>query len=184
MSFHWRMMLIATSLLVALGSSAALGQTRGDRHQRTSPGHDYRRDYGRDYGHGHNRHYGPSYRRSYAYGWGYAPAYRYGYGSGYGYGSSIGLGYGYYGGHDAYSLFFSLPLYFGPRYYPPAPVAVPYPYVAPQPATRVPAESDCLQTREYQTEITIDEQVLPAYGTACLQADGSWRIISGPILAE
>jgi surface antigen len=26
----------------------------------------------------------------------------------------------------------------------------------------------------------IDGQAVPAYGTACLQADGSWKIISGP----
>jgi hypothetical protein len=42
----------------------------------------------------------------------------------------------------------------------------------------------CRQTREYTTQITIGDQVLPAYGTACLQADGSWKIISGPILAD
>jgi surface antigen len=44
--------------------------------------------------------------------------------------------------------------------------------------------SDCLQTREYQTEIVIDGQPVPAYGTACLQADGSWKIVSGPFAAD
>jgi surface antigen len=41
-----------------------------------------------------------------------------------------------------------------------------------------------VQTREYQTEITVGNEVLPAYGTACLQSDGSWKVISGPIVDE
>ncbi|MFQ5355774.1 MAG: hypothetical protein ACE5DY_04660 [Mariprofundaceae bacterium] len=33
----------------------------------------------------------------------------------------------------------------------------------------------CLQTREYQTRIIIGGRGVEAYGTACLQADGSWK---------
>ena len=33
----------------------------------------------------------------------------------------------------------------------------------------------CLQEREYQTTITVGNEVVPAYGTACLQPDGSWK---------
>jgi hypothetical protein len=36
-------------------------------------------------------------------------------------------------------------------------------------------DSTCLQTREYQTTITVGGQREKAYGTACLQPDGSWR---------
>lgn len=33
----------------------------------------------------------------------------------------------------------------------------------------------CLQEREYQTTVVVGGQNVPAYGTACLQPDGSWR---------
>ena len=33
----------------------------------------------------------------------------------------------------------------------------------------------CRQTREFQTEIIIEGRVVPAFGTACLMPDGSWR---------
>jgi hypothetical protein len=36
-------------------------------------------------------------------------------------------------------------------------------------------DSSCLQAREYQTTITVGGQREKAYGTACLQPDGSWR---------
>lgn len=38
-----------------------------------------------------------------------------------------------------------------------------------------PQNSSCLQTREYQTTIEVGGQVVPAYGQACLQPDGSWK---------
>jgi surface antigen len=62
-------------------------------------------------------------------------------------------------------------------------VLVPAPAPAPQVVTRE-VYSDCTPTREYQTEIVIDGQVVPAWGTACLQADGSWRMLSGPFAEE
>lgn len=36
----------------------------------------------------------------------------------------------------------------------------------------------CLQTREYTTKVNIGGKWVDAYGTACLQADGSW--LQGP----
>ena len=114
-------------------------------------------------------YYGPPYR--------YYPAYPYAYGPAYG--GRIGIGYrsGY---HDAWGLSFSLPLYFGPRYDPPpAPVLAPAPQVAAQQVL-----ADCRVTREYQTEITVGGKTVPAWGTACLQADGSWRVLSGPFAEE
>ena len=48
-----------------------------------------------------------------------------------------------------------------------------------QPATPVSApvqpQSSCLQTREYQTKITVGGKEVDAYGTACLQPDGDWQ---------
>lgn len=108
-------------------------------------------------------YYGPPYR--------YYPAYPYAYPA---YGPRIGIGYSS-GWHDAFGVSLSLPLYFGPRYAPPQPVLVP----APQAVSRQ-VPDDCTPTREYQTEIVIGDEVVPAWGTACLQPDGSWRVLSGP----
>lgn len=40
----------------------------------------------------------------------------------------------------------------------------------------------CRQTREYQTKVTIGGRTENAYGTACLQADGSW--LRGPLSVD
>lgn len=37
------------------------------------------------------------------------------------------------------------------------------------------SDGSCLQEREYQTKVIIDGKEVEAYGTACLQPDGSWR---------
>jgi hypothetical protein len=42
--------------------------------------------------------------------------------------------------------------------------------------------STCLMTREYQTEILVGGELVPAYGQACLQPDGSWY--RGPAVPE
>ena len=76
---------------------------------------------------------------------------------------------------------------FGPAYYPPPPVVYgPPPAVvyAPPPAAVVPAAplpnagaqqgDNC---REYQSTVTIDGRPQPTYGRACLQPDGTWRIV-------
>lgn len=54
-------------------------------------------------------------------------------------------------------------------YYAPAPAPVPqYQY---QPGGLA---STCLQEREYQMKVTVGGRQVDAYGTACLQPDGSW----------
>lgn len=50
-----------------------------------------------------------------------------------------------------------------PQYTPPAP---PYQYNNPA--------STCLQEREYQMKVIVGGKQVDAYGTACLQPDGSW----------
>ncbi|TFH48317.1 MAG: hypothetical protein E4H01_06590 [Lysobacterales bacterium] len=175
----WRTILIAICLLAALGAAPV----QADRYRGHGSSHDrgYNYGYRGGHGYGHSRGgYGRSYAPLYWGGYGYGPAY---YGPGYG---SLGLGYGWGGRHDSFGLSLSLPLYFGSSYdgYPaPAPYRS-YRYVEPQPAVRAASVPACRQTREYTTEITIGDQVLPAYGTACLQADGSWKIISGPVIAD
>ena len=55
-----------------------------------------------------------------------------------------------------------------PQYPPPQPTA--YPMSSPQYSN-----NSCLQEREYQTTVIVGGKNVPAYGTACLQPDGSWR---------
>jgi hypothetical protein len=74
----------------------------------------------------------------------------------------------------------------GYSYPPPPPVYVysyPYAYAYPSPppvayvvppSPSAPSPPAC---REYETDATIAGRTQPAYGTACLQPDGSWRIV-------
>ena len=75
-----------------------------------------------------------------------------------------------------------LPLFYAPPpvvYAPPPVVYAPPPVVyapAPAPAAYVPAPAP--QTcREYQSTIQVNGQPQPSHGTACLQPDGTWRIV-------
>ncbi len=36
------------------------------------------------------------------------------------------------------------------------------------------SDATCLQEREYQTQVIVGGREVDAYGTACLQPDGSW----------
>lgn len=69
------------------------------------------------------------------------------------------------------------PVYYAPppAYYvpPPAYVAPAAPgYLSPPAATSQPSQRAC---HEYQTMATIDGKAQPVIGTACQQADGTWR---------
>ncbi len=44
--------------------------------------------------------------------------------------------------------------------------------------TRTYTASQGLPCREYQTTVTIDGQTQQAYGTACREPDGSWKIVN------
>jgi len=75
-----------------------------------------------------------------------------------------------------------LPLFYAP---PPVVYAPPPVVYAPAPATYAPAPAaapyeaaPATQTcREYQSTIQVDGQPQQSYGTACLQPDGTWRIV-------
>lgn len=83
-------------------------------------------------------------------------------------------------GLPLFAPIYPAPLYPAPVYYPPAYYAPPAPpaYYAP-PAAAAPAAAQApanAQCRQYSTTTVIDGQPQQAYGTACLQPDGSWRI--------
>lgn len=74
-------------------------------------------------------------------------------------------------------------------YYPPPPPRVVY-YPAPPPVYAAPPPpvvyqplpggrlaDDSPQCREYQSTAVVNGRQVPSYGTACLQPDGSWRIV-------
>lgn len=112
---------------------------------------------------------------------------RYGYGNPY-YGSRY-YGRGYYGSRYGYAPRYrpaprtrvvyverpAAPVYVQPQqpYYGQQPVQQPQYNYQPQPTST--QNSNCLQSREYQTEIEIGGESVPAYGQACLQQDGSWK---------
>jgi len=82
-------------------------------------------------------------------------------------------------------LFFGAPLYYPPPpppvYVVPAPVYVPGP-VSSEPLRVNPAgppyrATNGLTCREYQTKVIVGGVARDAYGTACLQPDGQWRIV-------
>jgi hypothetical protein len=63
---------------------------------------------------------------------------------------------------------------YGAGSYPPATIQPQASYPAPQPGFGS-GPSNCLQEREYQTKVIVGGKQVDAYGTACLQPDGSWR---------
>jgi hypothetical protein len=70
-----------------------------------------------------------------------------------------------------------------PPAYPAQPSAYPVePAVVEQKVADAGAPSTCVMTREYQTEILVGGELVPAYGQACLQPDGSWY--RGPAVPE
>ncbi|MBL8701615.1 MAG: hypothetical protein JNK67_24760 [Alphaproteobacteria bacterium] len=109
-----------------------------------------------------------------------------------------GIGVTVYGGYYAYPPYYYRPRYYyypAPYYYypppPPPPVVyvpVPAPAPPPQPAPTatpqpVPSaappvpQASKTNCRDYETTMTIDGKPQKVTGMACLQADGSWRII-------
>lgn len=171
----WQGLLIASALLLTQAVTAPAAEAHGYRHGHPGYGYGYRHPY----------RYSYPYRYGYPYGYGSYPRY--------GYAPSLSLGYSSFGWSDSWGVGLSIPLYSGPRYE--RQTAVVYgPHThdpddrsyIPAPASAATRQTgpDCLQIREYQTEITVGDELLPAYGDACLQQDGSWKAISGPIVAD
>ena len=90
----------------------------------------------------------------------------------------FGLGYLLYSASRQRSTYYGNPYYRNSGYYyPPPQYRAPANYYIPPPAQsaqEVPTGTTCLQTREYTTVITMGGEEHEAYGTACLQEDGTW----------
>jgi len=157
-------------------------------------GNHHNKGYSQNYGHhnkGHSQNYGHHDKGRYSkwrrngnyhynnhyYGGGYAK-------SGHGY-----YGHGYYNNNDDDDddLWIGLaaggllgyvigdavnrPTYVAPQSYQPVTV---YPSTSTVTYAPTPQGSACLQEREYQTKVIVGGRQVDAYGTACLQPDGSW----------
>lgn len=106
-------------------------------------------------------------------------------------GISLSFGYGYnpyYDGYYGYPHYYHHPYYYGyPAYYSPPPTVV---YESSPQVVYVPSQAvlanqtsptytndEGLTCREYQATGRVNGHIAPTYGTACLQPDGSWRIV-------
>jgi hypothetical protein len=105
----------------------------------------------------------------------------------------VGVGFGlpFYAPYY-YAPYYAPPVYYAPPpvYYPPpaAPAAYapppppPAPYADPPasaaPRALSPQASNTRQCRQYSTTTVIDGSPQEAVGTACLQPDGTWRIVN------
>ena len=167
------------------------GYHKGGHYKGRYKSHGYKHGY--KYGHGYKKAYKKGYKQGYKqgkYAYGYKPYYKpykpyykkpyyYGYKSKYyGYGPVIRFNYS--------NVTYGQPTAVVPvQPVQPAPVTETIVYDAPQAApvsSAHGASGDCLMTREYQTEITVGGQLVPAYGQACLKPDGSWE--QGPAQAD
>jgi hypothetical protein len=94
---------------------------------------------------------------------------------------SVGFGFGFgvpLAGPPAY--YYPPPVYYPPPayYYPPPAYYYPPPVADATPPSTVGDQASQDQTcREYQATTTIDGRPQASYGTACLQPDGTWRIV-------
>jgi hypothetical protein len=112
-----------------------------------------------------------------------ADSFGFSYSSGYGQRHGHGHRHHHYGPHYRYGYYAYPPAYYpAPSYYypppPPRVVYVPAPLVVPampaSPVYRAPNGQYC---REYQSTVIVGGRPQPGYGTACLQPDGSWRVV-------
>jgi hypothetical protein len=153
-----KVILAASAIVIGLGTitPAIAGGPHGNRHFKS--GH-------------HGGHFSLRHRGHRGHGAGYALL-------------GFGLGYLLYSASRPRSTYYRDPYYRGSGYYYPPPqyrgpitYGAPPPSSAPQSSQSVqefPAGTNCLQTREYTTVLTIAGEEQEAYGTACLQADGTW----------
>lgn len=137
------------------------GERKHYRGERRYGGHNHR-------GHGHgpykrvivqkNVHHTHRHKYKHDHGYGILPA------------VALGLTAAYLVSRPAYD---SPPAYQREVVYAPPPPVSPAPPVAASAVDYGPA-STCVMTREYQTQIAVGGELVPGYGTACLQPDGAW----------
>lgn len=111
-----------------------------------------------------------------------ADSFYFGYGSGYPRHHHRHWGHPYWRPHYSTGYYYYPP---PPRvvYVTPPPPPMVYGYAAPPPLAAVPTSPvyrapNGQYCREYQAEIRVDGAPQPSYGTACLQPDGSWRVVN------
>jgi hypothetical protein len=165
MNMKLRSLLAAViALSLAVPGLAAADRRDHDRH------HDYRYDrhHDRGYKHGHGKHH----RDRHVYRGDRHITHHYQYDDD-GDDLLIGLVVGGVLGYALNSAQHSSTYDYGERYYPPAQSSA---YPSGESAYSYgPAGGTCLQEREYQTTVVVGGKNVPAYGTACLQPDGSWK---------
>jgi hypothetical protein len=161
---------VAAAILATTLAGSAGAWADGDRHGYRSQQHSHNRGHHYDR---HHNHKGKSYSKDYYRG--YPRGYR-----------------GHYKDHDdndqeklLIGLLIGGVVGYAIGNQPPAPDygTTLYSPVTPQPQVEVypapqysyGAGSTCLQEREYQTKVIVGGKQVDAYGTACLQPDGSWR---------
>ena len=161
---------VAAAILATTLAGSAGAWADGDRHGYRSQHHSHNRGHHYDR---HQSHKGKSYSK------GYHRGYPRGYGGHYKdhddddqekllIGLLVGGVVGYAIGNQPRA-----PDY-GTTLYSPAP-SQPQVEVYPAPQYSYGTGSTCLQEREYQTKVIVGGKQVDAYGTACLQPDGSWR---------
>ncbi|WP_138379820.1 hypothetical protein [Luteithermobacter gelatinilyticus] len=182
---------LSFGLITTVEANAGGRHHKGGHHYKKHHyGHHYRSHY-KHHKHHYRHHYRPHYRSHYYghYGYGryYHHPYRYGRGLHF-----RGHFHGHGSGDVALGLIAGGLLVYGltqaAQSHPKtetAPAYVQQPvqgsgWVASSPQ-QIRTNSSCLQEREYQTTITVGNETVPAYGTACLQPDGSWKF--GPAKA-
>ena len=162
---------VAAAILATTVAGSAGAWADGDRH-----GYRSQQQYSHNRGHHYDRHHshkGKSYSKGYYRG--YPRAYH-------GYSKDhddddqekllIGL---LVGGLVGYAIGNQPPAPdYGTSVYSPA-MSQPQVEVYPAPQYSYGTGSTCLQEREYQTKVIVGGKQVDAYGTACLQPDGSWR---------
>ena len=186
---------VVLATVVALAASPVMaggGHKHGHGH---GHGHGYKHGYKQAYKQGYK--HGKKHAHKHAYKHGKKHAYKQGYKHGY----KHGYKRPYYNGYRPYYKPYYRPYYRSGgtvfnfawsapvqrTYVPAAPVYQPAPVVVQQPSQVVvqpttnqvvtataAGTSSCLMTREYQTEIIVGNRIVPGYGDACLQPDGSW----------
>jgi hypothetical protein len=104
--------------------------------------------------------------------------YGHGHGHGYNYGSSFSIGLGFVFPFYPYSYPYNYP-YYAPA--PPvytAPVQLPPVAVIADQSPYTASREEAAYCREYTKKIIVEGREEIAYGTACLQDNGSWRIMN------
>ncbi len=97
-------------------------------------------------------------------------------------GGHHGFGHGFHHGHGlhfGFGFVFS-PYPYGYPYYAPVYVAPPQPspIVVYRQRAQITSRAKSAYCREYTKKIVVNGKEARAYGTACLQDDGSWRIVN------